>query len=99
MGACQGRVPFTLHRELVDLVAQRAPWDAVEDGGPAGAELAALDVPQGCLELVLGVGSPATSGPRHGDATCRRLARHSRLRAVARAVRLRDSFSRKHSWF
>jgi hypothetical protein len=97
MGASQGRVPFALHRELVDLVAQSATWYPVDHRRPPRAELAALDVPEGGLQLLLGVSSPAAPGTHHWNTTdaChsrrgrRRRGRngsgHSRFRAVTRA--------------
>lgn len=94
MGARQGRVPFAFHRELVDLVAQSATRYPVDHRCPPRAELAALDVPKGGLQLLLGVSPPAAPGTHHWNTTdaCRSRRRrghnrsgHSRFRAVTRA--------------
>ena len=69
MGARQGRVPFALHRKLVDLVAQCATRYPVDHGRPSCTELATLDIPERGLQLLLGVGPPATPGTHHGDTT------------------------------
>ena len=79
MGARQGRVPFALHRKLVDLVAQGAARYPVDHGSPPRAELATLDIPERGLQLLLGVGPPATPGTHHGDTTDPRR-RHGRRR-------------------
>jgi len=98
MGASQGRVPFALHRELVDLVAQGATRYPVDHRRPPRAEFAALDVPEGGLQFLIGVGPLATPGTHHWNTTdaCRSRRRrrcrcgrnrsgHSRFRAVTRA--------------
>lgn len=55
--AAAAAVPFQRH--LVHLVAQRRPRYAVYDGRPSRTQLAALDVPERGLQLVLGVRLPS----------------------------------------
>lgn len=45
--------------ELVEFVAQRGARYAIDEGSAPGAQPAGLDVADGGLQLVLGVGAPA----------------------------------------
>ena len=81
----QGRVPLALHSQLVDLVAERAPGDAVYNSGSTRPEFSTLDISQRRLQLLLGVGPAATATPHYRHTASATWTCHSWLRTVTGA--------------